>query len=189
AASAPLRPSWIDRVAGAAMGAGPMACGADSGSDMDGTPHQARCLRPLISAHLCAGQPDFVILPSCKAIECSRPSQDEGAIRSVVGHCANLTNQQQESTMKKTITWILIANGAQARVLENTGPGKGLQQVKGLEWAIEPLQAQEIVTDRPGTKGGGGSFNRGGMVPRTDPVEQRETDFVKSVAASLERHQ
>jgi protein required for attachment to host cells len=91
--------------------------------------------------------------------------------------------------MKKTITWVLIANGAQARVLENTGPGKGLQQVDGLDWAIEPLQAQEIVTDRPGTKGGGGSFNRGGMVPRTDPVEQRETDFVKSVAASLERHQ
>ena len=91
--------------------------------------------------------------------------------------------------MKKTITWVLIANGAQARVLENTGPGKGLQQVDGLDWAIEPLQAQEIVTDRPGSKGGGGSFNRGGMVSRTDPVEQRETEFVKSIAAALERHQ
>jgi len=91
--------------------------------------------------------------------------------------------------MKKTVTWVLIADGAQARVLENTGPGKGLKQVDGLEWAIEPLQAQEIVTDRPGTKGGGGSPNRGGMVPRTDPVDHRETEFVKSVAAALEQHQ
>jgi protein required for attachment to host cells len=91
--------------------------------------------------------------------------------------------------MKKTVTWVLIANGAQARVLENTGPGKGLKQVDGLDWAIEPLQAQEIVTDRPGSKGGGGGFNRGGMEPRTDPVEHRETEFVKSVAANLDRHQ
>jgi protein required for attachment to host cells len=91
--------------------------------------------------------------------------------------------------MKKTVTWILIADGAQARVLENTGPGKGLKQVEGLDWSIQPLQAQEIVTDRPGTKGGGGSPNRGGMVPRTDPVEHREAEFVKSVAATLDRHQ
>lgn len=90
--------------------------------------------------------------------------------------------------MKKTVTWVLIADGAQARVLENTGPGKGLKQVEGLDWAIEPLQAQEIVTDRPGSKSGGGAFG-GGMEPRTNPVEHRETEFVKSVAATLDRHQ
>ncbi|UXN75484.1 host attachment protein [Devosia sp. A8/3-2] len=33
--------------------------------------------------------------------------------------------------MKKTVTWILIADGTQARVLENTGPGKGLRQWRG----------------------------------------------------------
>lgn len=91
--------------------------------------------------------------------------------------------------MKKTVTWVLIADGAQARVLENTGPGKGLKQVDGLDWSIEPLQAQDIVTDRPGSKGGGGGQSRGGMEPRTDPVEHRETNFVKSVAATLDRHQ
>lgn len=90
--------------------------------------------------------------------------------------------------MKKTVTWVLIADGAQARVLENTGPGKGLKQVEGLDWSIEPLQAQDIVTDRPGSKSGGGAHG-GGMSPRTDPVEHRETEFVKSVAATLDRHQ
>jgi protein required for attachment to host cells len=90
--------------------------------------------------------------------------------------------------MKKTITWVLIADGAQARVLENTGPGKGLAQVEGLVWASDPLQAQDIVTDRPGSKSGGGALG-GGMEPRTDPVEHRETEFVKSVAATLDRYQ
>jgi protein required for attachment to host cells len=90
--------------------------------------------------------------------------------------------------MKKTVTWVLIADGAQARVLENTGPGKGLKQVQGLDWAIEPLQAQDIVTDRPGSKSGGGAFG-GGMEPKTDPVEHRETEFVKAVAATLDRQQ
>ena len=91
--------------------------------------------------------------------------------------------------MKKTVTWVLIADGAQARVLENTGPGKGLKQVEGLDWGIEPLQAQDLVSDRPGSKGGGGSHGRGSMEPKTDPVAYRETEFVKAVAATLDRQQ
>lgn len=91
--------------------------------------------------------------------------------------------------MKKTVTWILIADGAQARVLENTGPGKGLKQVEGLDWSIEPLQAQDIVSDRPGSHRTPGGYGRGSLEPRTDPVEQRETDFVKSVANELDRKQ
>lgn len=89
--------------------------------------------------------------------------------------------------MKKTITWILIANGAQARVLENTGPGKGLQQVKGLEWAITPLQAQDLQSDRPGRSFASTGSGRSAMEPRTDPVEHRETEFVKSLAEHMDR--
>ncbi len=86
--------------------------------------------------------------------------------------------------MKKTVTWVLIADGAQARVLENTGPGKGLKQVDGMQWSNEPLRAQDIVSDRSGAGGGGGS-----MASRVDPVEQRETDFVKNLAIILDKHQ
>lgn len=91
--------------------------------------------------------------------------------------------------MRKTVTWVLIADGAQARVLENTGPGKGLKQVDGLDWAIEPLSAQEIVTDRPGRGHSSAGSGRSAMEPRTDPVEHRESEFVKSVAATLDRRQ
>lgn len=89
--------------------------------------------------------------------------------------------------MKKTVTWILIANGTQARVLEHTGPGKGLVQVAGLVWSMEPLQAQDIVTDRPGAYRSPSGAGRGGMEPRTDPVEQREAEFIKSVATALDQ--
>lgn len=89
--------------------------------------------------------------------------------------------------MKKTVTWILIADGTQARVLENTGPGKGLRQVEGLDFAIDPLMAQEIVTDKPGRSHSSVGHGRSAIQPKTDPVEHRETVFVKSLAHMLER--
>jgi protein required for attachment to host cells len=90
--------------------------------------------------------------------------------------------------MKKIVTWVLIADGAQARVLEHTGPGKGLQQVEGLTFGMEALQAQDINTDREGVFGGAGA-GRGSHEPQTDPVAHRETQFVKSVAAMLDQQQ
>lgn len=91
--------------------------------------------------------------------------------------------------MKKTVTWVLIADGARARVLEHTGPGRGLRQVDGLEFAIDPLQAQDIMADRPGRGHSSSGSARSGMEPKTDPVDYRETQFVKSVAAVLDRQQ
>ncbi|WDR03849.1 host attachment protein [Devosia algicola] len=88
--------------------------------------------------------------------------------------------------MKKTITWILLADGAQARVLEHTGPGKGLKQVDGLDFAIPTLQAQDIMADRPGRGAIPGGDSKSGMQPRTDPVQHREAEFVKSMAAMLD---
>jgi protein required for attachment to host cells len=111
-------------------------------------------------------------------------------------HFANLSSpaalrsctvHQQEQTMKKTVTWILIADGAQARVLENTGPGKGLQQLTGLDWSIEPLQAQDIVTDKPGRSHSSVGSSRSGMEPKTDPVAHREAEFVRDLIARLDK--
>lgn len=88
--------------------------------------------------------------------------------------------------MKPTVTWILVANGTQARVLENTGPNKGLRQVDGLDFGIEALQAREIVTDRPGRSFSSVGHGRSAIEPRTDPVEQREAEFARSVAEMLD---
>lgn len=89
--------------------------------------------------------------------------------------------------MKKTVTWILIADGTQARVLEHTGPGKGLATVKGLDWSIPPLQSQDIDSDRPGRGHSSGGSARSAMEPKTDPAQHREAEFVRTVAHELDR--
>ena len=88
--------------------------------------------------------------------------------------------------MKKTVTWILIADGTQARVLEHAGPGKGLNMVKGLDWSIPPLQSQDINADRPGRSHSSVGPGRSAMEPRTDPAEHREAEFVRSVAEVMD---
>lgn len=83
--------------------------------------------------------------------------------------------------MKKTVTWILIADGTQARVLEHAGPGRGLVAVKGLDWSIPALQAQDIDTDGYGRGPTGGAMTSG-----NDPAKHREAEFVRSVAGVME---
>jgi len=89
--------------------------------------------------------------------------------------------------MKKTITWILIADGSHARMLENTGPGKGLKQIQGLDFSIPAMQAKDIMADRPGRSFASAGTGRSAMEPKTDPVEHREANFVKSMAEMLEK--
>lgn len=87
--------------------------------------------------------------------------------------------------MKPIVTWVLVADGAQAQVYEHGGPGKGLTPVQGLHFEQEPLRAREINSDRPGRHFGGGVGNRSGM-EEADPVDVREERFVKALADELE---
>lgn len=89
--------------------------------------------------------------------------------------------------MKATKTWILIADGARARVLENTGPGKGVNEVDGLEFSQEPLQNKDIMTDKPGRAFSSVGHGRSGMEPPTDPADKREADFVANLANVLDK--
>jgi protein required for attachment to host cells len=87
--------------------------------------------------------------------------------------------------MKAIVTWVLVADGAQAQVFEHGGPGKGLIPVKGMHFSEEPLKAQDINSDRPGRHYSGGVGARSGM-EQSDPVAVREERFVKGIAAELE---
>lgn len=89
--------------------------------------------------------------------------------------------------MKPTITWVLLADGAQAKVFAHSGPGTGLKPVPDLLLAEAPLKAQDIVTDRPGRAFSSTGSGRSAMEPSSDPVEVREANFVKSVAERLDR--
>lgn len=92
-----------------------------------------------------------------------------------------------ERAMKPTITWIVIADGDQAKIFANEGPGKGLHTVDGLKFEQERLRASDIMADRAGrtsipSKPGG----RAAVQFRTDPVELRERRFLIKLADVLE---
>lgn len=89
--------------------------------------------------------------------------------------------------MKPTVTWILLVDGAQAKVFEHKGAGSGLTPVRDLLMEDEALQAREIMADKPGRSFSSASNGRSAMEYSTDPVQVRETRFVKSVAEALER--
>lgn len=88
--------------------------------------------------------------------------------------------------MKPVITWVLIADGGQARVFENAGPGKGLTPVPGMAFSIPNLQAQDIMADKSGRSFSSVGHGRSAMEPQTDPVAYREAGFAKSVAEVLD---
>jgi protein required for attachment to host cells len=88
--------------------------------------------------------------------------------------------------MKPTKTWIVIADGDQAKIFEHDGPGKGLKAIKDLKLEQERLKAREIMADKPG-RAGAAPGSRAAMEYHTDPVEVRERRFVERLADVLER--
>jgi protein required for attachment to host cells len=93
--------------------------------------------------------------------------------------------------MKPTITWIVIADGNQAKVFEHDGPGKGLKPLKDLNFEQVPKKAGEIMADKPGRSFSsvGGPGARSSMEYSSDPVAVRERRFVEHLADVLnEQH-
>ena len=92
--------------------------------------------------------------------------------------------------MKPTITWIVIADGDQAKVFEHEGPGKGLKPIKDLQFEQEHLKAQEIMADKPGRAfSSAGPGARSSMEYSSDPVAVRERRFVERLADMLNEKQ
>lgn len=88
--------------------------------------------------------------------------------------------------MKPTITWILIADGARARFMSNSGPGKGLEALPDL--VFEGDHKPTIDADRPGRTFDSVGEGRHAMAPVADPHELLKAQFVDQLAATLEQH-
>jgi protein required for attachment to host cells len=87
--------------------------------------------------------------------------------------------------MKPIRTYILIADGARARILLSEGPGKPLAEVQGSEQSQEIRPEHEMGADRPGRVHESASVVRH-AIERAD-LHRREKDrFALSLAASLE---
>ena len=82
-------------------------------------------------------------------------------------------------------TWIVVADGARARILLHEGVGKGLSQVPGLEMTTDHQPTREIGSDRPGRTHDRMGPGRHAMEPRADWHRQEKAQFAKSIAERL----
>lgn len=88
--------------------------------------------------------------------------------------------------MRKTVTWILVADGARARLLRNDGPGRGITVAGDREFIGTRLKSRELGTDRPGRAFDRAGEGRHAMEPPTDPHRHAEQEFARSMARMLE---
>jgi protein required for attachment to host cells len=87
--------------------------------------------------------------------------------------------------MKPIRTWILIADGARARVVANSGPGRGIQSVEEFDFRIESQPTSELGTDKQGrTFSSAGPGNRA-LASTDDAHDRQERDFQRLVADFL----
>ena len=87
--------------------------------------------------------------------------------------------------MKPVQTWILIADGARARILLNEGPGHGVHAIDGLEFRGDHSATHEIMADRQGRSFSSHSPERSAIQGHTDPHRELKKKFAHQLADIL----
>ncbi len=89
--------------------------------------------------------------------------------------------------MKKTITWVLVADGARARILRSDRPGADLAPVidEAYRPATEPTRA--LGADRPGRVHDSADVGRHALEPRVDWHLYEKEQFARKMAAVVNR--
>lgn len=89
--------------------------------------------------------------------------------------------------MKKTITWILVADGARARIFKNEGPGKGMQPAMDAEFRHATPRTSEIGADRPGRVHESANSTRHAMENPVDWHRFEKEKFAREMARLLDQ--
>ena len=87
--------------------------------------------------------------------------------------------------MKPTRTWILIADGARARILQNDGPGKGLHAVDGGVFHGDHAATHDIMSDREGRSHSSVGPGRSAIESHSDPHRELKKKFAHQLAEAL----
>lgn len=88
--------------------------------------------------------------------------------------------------MKATTTWILVANGTQAIIARNLGPGHGLEPDLEHEFHGPNLPSREIVSDAPGRAYDSAGQGRHALESPTDPKRHNQQAFAREIAAHID---
>jgi protein required for attachment to host cells len=86
---------------------------------------------------------------------------------------------------KRKTSWIIIADGSQARILANDGPGTGLSLIAAHEAPQARAHTTALGTDRPGRTADSMSPARHAMEPRTDPQRHEKERFIAKLAEDV----
>lgn len=89
--------------------------------------------------------------------------------------------------MKATRTWILIADGANARILEAIGKGHGLHEVPGTEIRLHNPPSHLLGKSKPGRVHESVGETRHAVEAKHDPHQALETQFAGHLAEELQK--
>lgn len=82
-------------------------------------------------------------------------------------------------------TWILIADGARARIVKNDGPGLGIDALDELIFESENRKVGDIMADKPGRSYDSVGGGRHAMEYSADPVRRDEQAFANMLTQVL----
>jgi protein required for attachment to host cells len=86
-----------------------------------------------------------------------------------------------EIMVRKPVTWVLVADGAHARIFVNDGVGKGVQEIEERAFVGSRQRDRDIQADKPGRAFDSHGQARHSMEPRTDPHQHQEREFLRGV--------
>jgi len=84
------------------------------------------------------------------------------------------------------LTWIIIADGARARILARRERGS-FEAISAWESAEAQRPSRELVSDRPGRAQESATTARHALDQRHDPHEERKMEFVRDLAQRINR--
>jgi protein required for attachment to host cells len=88
--------------------------------------------------------------------------------------------------MKAAKTWIVIADGARARLVSAEGHGEMLHVVEQREFSSDHRPNRELQRDRPARVYESHGETRHGVEPKTDPHRELKRDFAQVIAEALD---
>ncbi len=87
--------------------------------------------------------------------------------------------------IKHKKTWVVIADGAHARIYLNEGPGTGLVPALDHDFIGNRLSSHEMGSDRPGVTFSSSGPGRHAIAPHTDPHEHAKHEFIRLLAKAI----
>ena len=89
--------------------------------------------------------------------------------------------------MKKTITYVLVADGARARIYVNDGPGKGLQALSGATHKADlHHHSRDVKSDKPGRAIDAATGQRSAMEPHQDWHRFEKHKYAREMAKVID---